>query len=118
MLQIFFKTFTTIFFAELGDKTQLATMASASTVASQHHLIVFAASAAALVLSSAIAVLLGVKINKFVSPKTIQIIAGCVFIIFGLAYLKDAFCPAKTTAEASEPAAAPAQETSEPQTRQ
>ena len=84
-------------------------MATASTVASSHHLIVFAASAAALVLSSAIAVLLGAKINKFVSPKTIQIIAGCVFIIFGLAYLKDAFSPVKTAVETNEAADASAQ---------
>jgi Predicted membrane protein len=91
MMQVFLKTFATIFLAELGDKTQLATMASASTVGSHHQLVVFAASAAALVLSSALAVLVGARLNRIVSPKTIQIAAGCVFILFGVLYLRAAF---------------------------
>lgn len=101
MLNTFLKTFATIFLAELGDKTQLATMASASTAGSQRQLVVFAASAAALVLSSALAVLVGSKLDRIASPKTIKIAAGCVFIIFGVLYLKDAF---------SHPAAAGAEE--------
>ena len=49
--------FVAIFVAELGDKTQLATMLFASEK-KMAPLAVFAASASALVLSSAIAVLL------------------------------------------------------------
>jgi putative Ca2+/H+ antiporter (TMEM165/GDT1 family) len=45
---------------------------------------VFAASSAALTLSSLIAVLLGGQLTRFVSPVTLQIIAGFGFIVIGL----------------------------------
>ena len=48
--------FVTVFFAELGDKTQLATLLFAADQ-STNKVAVFAASAGALVLSSLIAVL-------------------------------------------------------------
>jgi len=50
--------FVTVFFAELGDKTQLATLLFAADQ-STNKVAVFAASAGALVLSSLIAVLVG-----------------------------------------------------------
>lgn len=90
MLSIFLKTFGTVFVAELGDKTQLTCMGFAST-APASRLWIFLASSLALALSSAIAVYFGCQITKFVPPKTIKIIAGVVFIVFGLIYLKDAF---------------------------
>ena len=52
---------------------------------------IFAASSVALACSSAIAVFLGCQITRLVSPRTIKIVAGVVFIVFGLIYLKDAF---------------------------
>ena len=50
-LRLFATVFSTIFVAELGDKTQLATLLYASN-ASHPKLTVFAASASALVLTS------------------------------------------------------------------
>ncbi len=90
MLATFFKTFWTIFIAELGDKTQLACLAFGS-VSPRDKWVIFAASSVALACSSAIAVFLGCQITRLVSPRTIKIVAGVVFIVFGLIYLKDAF---------------------------
>ncbi|NLB69343.1 MAG: TMEM165/GDT1 family protein [Lentisphaerae bacterium] len=92
MLAIFLKTFGTVFIAELGDKTQLTCMGFAATDVTAR-IWIFLGSALALALSSAIAVYFGCQITQYVSPKKIKMIAGIVFIIFGLIYLKDAFFP-------------------------
>jgi putative Ca2+/H+ antiporter (TMEM165/GDT1 family) len=57
-LELFATVFATILVAELGDNTQVATLLYASD-ASHPKLTVFAASAAALVLTSALGVLAG-----------------------------------------------------------
>jgi putative Ca2+/H+ antiporter (TMEM165/GDT1 family) len=81
-LKLFATVFATIFVAELGDKTQLATLLYASD-ASHPKLTVFAASASALVLSSALGVLAGALVSEFVSPKILRWIAGLGFIAVG-----------------------------------
>ena len=73
----------TIFVAELGDKTQLATLLYASD-ASHPKLTVFAASATALVLTSALGVLAGSLVAEYVSPKLVRWIAGLGFIAVGV----------------------------------
>ena len=78
-LKLFSTVFLTIFVAELGDKTQLATMLYAAE-ASHPKLTVFAASAAALVLTSALGVLAGSVVAQYVSPKVIRWVAGFGFI--------------------------------------
>jgi putative Ca2+/H+ antiporter (TMEM165/GDT1 family) len=75
--------FLSIFVAELGDKTQLATLLFA-TNQSLSRLAVFAASSAALTLSSLIAVLVGGQLTRFVSPVTLQVVAGSGFIVIGI----------------------------------
>jgi putative Ca2+/H+ antiporter (TMEM165/GDT1 family) len=75
--------FLSIFVAELGDKTQLATLLFA-TNQSLSRLGVFAASSAALALSSLIAVLAGGQLTRFVSPVTLQLVAGFGFIVIGI----------------------------------
>jgi len=82
-MKLFATVFFTIFVAELGDKTQLATLLYASD-ASQPKLTVFAASAAALVLSSALGVLAGALIADHANPKMIRWIAGLGFIAVGV----------------------------------
>jgi putative Ca2+/H+ antiporter (TMEM165/GDT1 family) len=82
-LRLFATVFATIFVAELGDKTQLATLLYASD-ASHSKLTVFAASASALVLTSAIGVMAGGIVSSYVSPRALRWIAGLGFIAIGL----------------------------------
>jgi putative Ca2+/H+ antiporter (TMEM165/GDT1 family) len=78
-------TFGAVFVAELGDKTQLATLSmSAGTRAKWA---VFAGSALALVATSAIAVLAGTAVSRYVSPQWLRRIAGAVFIALGVLFL-------------------------------
>ncbi len=81
--RLFATVFATIFVAELGDKTQLATLLYASDAA-HPRLTVFVASAAALVLTSGIAVLTGSLIAEHVDPKVVRWVAGLGFIAVGL----------------------------------
>ena len=79
---LFATVFATIFVAELGDKTQLATLLYASD-ASNPKLTVFSASASALVLSSALGVLGGSLISEHLDPRVIRWLAGLGFIAVG-----------------------------------
>ena len=83
MIRAFFTVFTTVFIAEIGDKTQLATMLFASE-AKVSKWIIFAGSALALTLAAAIGVLVGAQLEKFVSPRTLKVVAGIGFIAIGL----------------------------------
>jgi putative Ca2+/H+ antiporter (TMEM165/GDT1 family) len=74
--------FITVFLAELGDKTQLATLLFAAD-SQVSRVGVFCASAGALVLSSLLAVLVGSQLSAFVSPKVLKVIAGIGFIVIG-----------------------------------
>ncbi|MBW1679588.1 MAG: TMEM165/GDT1 family protein [Deltaproteobacteria bacterium] len=74
-------TFALILLAELGDKTQLATLCLAAE--SKSKLSVFIGAAGALVLTSLIAVILGVGLNKIAPQEYIRYGAGLLFIIFG-----------------------------------
>jgi len=81
-LKLFAMVFGTIFLAELGDKTQLATLLYASD-ANHSKLTVFAASASALVLTSALGVMAGALVSEFVSPRILRWVAGLGFIAVG-----------------------------------
>ena len=82
-LKLFATVFATVFVAELGDKTQLATLLYA---ADSHNpkLTVFAASAAALVLTSAAGVMAGSLLSHYLNPRVLSWIAGLGFIGIGL----------------------------------
>jgi putative Ca2+/H+ antiporter (TMEM165/GDT1 family) len=82
-VRLFATVFATIFVAELGDKTQLATLLYA-TEARNPKLTVFFASAAALVLTSALGVAAGTLISQYVSPKALSWVAGIGFVAIGL----------------------------------
>lgn len=82
-LRLFATVFATIFVAELGDKTQLATLLYASDAAHPRWT-VFAASASALVVSSAIGVLAGSVISEVVGPRVLRWAAGLGFIAVGI----------------------------------
>jgi len=82
-LKLFATVFATVFVAELGDKTQLATLLYASD-ASHPKWTVFLASATALVLTSALGVLGGSLVAQHVDPKVVRWVAGLGFIAVGL----------------------------------
>jgi putative Ca2+/H+ antiporter (TMEM165/GDT1 family) len=75
-------TFCLIFLAELGDKTQLATMLMAAK--SDSKWIVFIGAALALTASSLIGVLAGSIITKFVPRSYIHYASGIAFIVIGI----------------------------------
>jgi Ca2+/H+ antiporter, TMEM165/GDT1 family len=80
-LRSFLTTFGLVFLAELGDKTQLATMGLAAT--GGRRWLVFAAAALALVLSSLLAVLAGDFLRSRVDPLHIQRAAAALFLVLG-----------------------------------
>ncbi len=81
MWKTVFATFAAVFIAELGDKTQLATLGLAGTNA---RLPVFIGSASALVATSLIAVLAGGAVARYVPPVYLQRGSGILFIVLGI----------------------------------
>src|SRR5262245_55527236 len=75
--------FTSVFIAELGDKTQLATMLFASDKDTSK-LTVFVGAALALIVTSAIGVAAGSAISQYISEKALQYSAGIGFIAIGV----------------------------------
>ena len=80
--KIFLTVFGAVFVAELGDKTQLATMLFAADKDVSKYT-VFIAASAALVVASAIGVLAGSLLSEFINEKYLHYIAGVGFIIIG-----------------------------------
>ena len=80
--KVFFTIFAAVFVAELGDKTQLATMLFASDK-DVNKLTVFAAASAALIVASAIGVLAGSLLSAYIDEKVLSYIAGIGFILIG-----------------------------------
>lgn len=74
--------FATVFLAELGDKTQVATLLYAANGAA-HPFLVFLAASAALVVASALAVLAGGAINHYLPGIPIKLVAGIGFLAIG-----------------------------------
>lgn len=79
----FLLVFGTVFMAELGDKTQLATLLYASE-ARFGRVSVFTAAALALIVSTALAVLAGSVVSKFVPVRYLHIAAGVGFVAIGV----------------------------------
>ena len=75
--------FVSVFIAELGDKTQIATMLFASDKQASK-LTVFAGASLALILTSAIGVVAGSVISNYVSEKQLHYLAGIGFIAIGI----------------------------------
>ena len=77
-----FTTFAMIFLAELGDKTQLATLAFAAE--SKSKIAVFLGSAGALLLTSLLAVVFGSALSRLIPTAYIKTGAGVLFVFLGL----------------------------------
>jgi putative Ca2+/H+ antiporter (TMEM165/GDT1 family) len=75
--------FVSVFIAELGDKTQLATLLFASDKEISK-LTVFAGASLALILTSALGVLAGGVLSNYVSGKYLHYLAGVGFIAIGV----------------------------------
>jgi putative Ca2+/H+ antiporter (TMEM165/GDT1 family) len=82
-IKLFFTVAGAVFLAELGDKTQLATILFASKSSTQL-LTVFIAASVALIATSAIGVAAGGLISQYVSPKYLSYAAGVGFILIGI----------------------------------
>ena len=83
MWKVFATVFTTVFLAEIGDKTQLATMLFAAE-AKTNKWVIFAGSALALTCAAAIGVMVGAQLERFISPRTLKLVAGVGFIAIGI----------------------------------
>lgn len=81
--RVFITIFASVFIAELGDKTQLATMLFAADKDISKWMVFFAASAA-LIVASAIGVLAGTFLSEYINEKILAYIAGTGFIIIGI----------------------------------
>lgn len=80
--KLFLTVFAGVFVAEMADKTQLVTLLFAADK-DVNKWLVFAGSASALVLTSAIGVLVGAALAQFVSVKLMSVLAGSGFILIG-----------------------------------
>jgi len=80
--KVLFTVFWVVFLAELGDKTQLATMLFAADK-EVSKLTVFIGASLALIIASGIGVLAGSVISEYISEKHLQYIAGIGFITIG-----------------------------------
>jgi putative Ca2+/H+ antiporter (TMEM165/GDT1 family) len=74
--------FATVFVAELGDKTQLATVLFAADREVSPWL-VFAGASAALVVSAGLGVIAGTALSHLIDPRHLAIVAGVGFIAIG-----------------------------------
>ncbi len=75
--------FTSVFIAEMGDKTQLATMLFASDREVSKWTIFLGASLA-LIVASGIGVLVGSALSNYVDEKYLHYAAGAGFVIIGI----------------------------------
>jgi putative Ca2+/H+ antiporter (TMEM165/GDT1 family) len=80
--KIFLTIFGAVFIAELGDKTQFATMLFA-TDKEVSKFTVFVAASSALVVASAMGVVAGSLLSEYVNEKYLHYIAGLGFIVIG-----------------------------------
>ena len=80
--KVFTPIFAAVFIAELGDKTQLATLLFAADKDVSKWLVFFAASAA-LIVASAIGVLAGSFLSAYIDEKILSYIVGTGFILIG-----------------------------------
>lgn len=81
--KVFALVFVSVLIAELGDKTQLATMLFA-TDREVSKVTIFLAASAALVLASALGVLAGSLLSAYLNEKILHYVAGVAFIAIGI----------------------------------
>jgi putative Ca2+/H+ antiporter (TMEM165/GDT1 family) len=87
MLREFLMAFVTIFLAEIGDKTQLATLLM--TAESKSPWVVFAGAAAALITTSLLGVLIGRWLARKLSADTLETATGAGMLLISVLLLWD-----------------------------
>jgi len=80
--RVYFVTFTAVFFAELADKTQLVGIGMASK--SGRPFSVWLGSVSAYIIVTAISVMLGALLGKYLKPEFVKYFAGVLFIAMGI----------------------------------
>jgi Ca2+/H+ antiporter, TMEM165/GDT1 family len=87
VISCFLSTFVTIFLAEIGDKTQVATL----LMSAQSHKpwTVFAGAATALVATSLVGVLLGRWLSTVLQPRTLERVTGIILAVVAVLLLID-----------------------------
>lgn len=83
MTQQLITIFIAVFLAELGDKTQIATLSFAANPHYNKWMVLLGA-CSALLLISLIAVLIGSKAGDLINPRYVKIASGLLFIGIGL----------------------------------
>ena len=81
-MSVFLSTATTVFLAELGDKTQLAALLLSAE--SGRPVVVFVGASLALISSSLVGVLLGRWLSKLMAPQQLERGAGVLMVVLGL----------------------------------
>jgi len=81
-LSVFLATFSTVFLAELGDKTQLAALLLSAE--SGRPVIVFFGASLALICSRLVGVLLGRWLARFIPAQLLERLAGILMVALGL----------------------------------
>jgi len=89
ILSLLLSTFLTVFIAELGDKTQLATLTISGT--SNRPLAVFLGSSSALVLASLLGALTGGSFSTFLPEVFLKSLASLTFLIIGIRLFRKSF---------------------------
>tara|TARA_B100000678_G_scaffold165372_1_gene138108 strand:- start:1148 stop:1444 length:297 start_codon:yes stop_codon:yes gene_type:complete len=89
IINLLISSFITIFIAELGDKTQLATLTLSGN--STKPWAVFLGSASALILATLLGVLAGGSISTFIPEIYLKLIASITFLIIGSRLIYDSF---------------------------
>lgn len=82
-MKLFVTVFGTVFLAELGDKTQLATLLFAARE-NARLATVFIAASLALVATTAVGVAAGSLVSNYVDPRYLSYAAGAGFIVVGI----------------------------------
>ncbi len=89
--RVFLSTFITIFLAELGDKTQMATLLLSAQ--SRSPVVVFLGAGLALIATSLLGVMLGQWLAKRVSEDTLDTCAGILLLLITIGLVGDIVSP-------------------------
>ncbi len=89
-MSAFLTVFFSIFLAELGDKTQLATVLFA-TEDGRPKSLVFAGASLALIASTGLAVLLGAMAERYLTMAPLKLLAGIGFVVIGVLMIAEHF---------------------------